>query len=126
MNIPATLLSRNAGTVLAAAKNLDTVCNRGEPATDQPSTPLDVQFVDLSYTTYEMGALYKTALNAKVYLSPHELHLGFRYMVAMLRSQGLRAAILYQDGRPGTATEDDLLQIIARTKPSILGFGSYE
>jgi radical SAM superfamily enzyme YgiQ (UPF0313 family) len=73
-----------------------------------------------------MGALYKAALNAKVYLSPHELHLGFRYMVATLRSQGFRADILYQDGRPGTATEDDLLQIIMKTKPRILGFGSYE
>jgi radical SAM superfamily enzyme YgiQ (UPF0313 family) len=102
------------------------LCTREEFAALQSSKPLDVQFVDLSYTTYEMGALYKAALNTQVFLSPNELHLGFRYMVAMLRREGLRAEILYQDARPGTANEDELLQVITRTKANILGFGSYE
>lgn len=123
MSIPANLLRRGPDTALAGAEDADRLRNQDEATTPQP---LDVQFVDLSYTTYEMGALYKAALNSKVFLTPNELHLGFRYMVAMLRSQGLRADILYQDGRPGTATDDDLLRIIARTKPNILGFGSYE
>ena len=126
MPIPAAFLGRGPDSALAGAENVDTLGNREEFATLQSCKSLDVQFVDLSYTTYEMGALYKAALNTKVFLGPHELHLGFRYMVAMLRREGLRAEILYQDGRPGTANENELLQVIMKTKPNILGFGSYE
>jgi radical SAM superfamily enzyme YgiQ (UPF0313 family) len=87
---------------------------------------VDVVFVDLPFTTYELGARFKTAWNFKQVLSSHELHLGFRYMVAALRQQGFRSDILYESGEPGATTEDHLVRTIAEIQPLILGFGSYE
>jgi radical SAM superfamily enzyme YgiQ (UPF0313 family) len=91
-----------------------------------PENRADVVFVDLPFTTYELGPRFKAAWNFKHVLSPYELHLGFRYMVAALRHEGFRAEILYQSDDPATATEDQLVQIAAETQPLILGFGSYE
>lgn len=126
MSIPTKALTRGSRTPSVSGATFNALCDRGALTKPESSEALDVQFVDLSYTTYEMGSLYKAALNAKVFLSPHELHLGFRYMVAMLRSEGFRADILYQDGKAGTADEEDLLRIVTNTQPNILGFGSYE
>ncbi len=71
MPIPAAFLGRGPDSTLAGAESVDTLGNREEFATLRSSTSLDVQFVDLSYTTYEMGALDKAALNTKVFLGPN-------------------------------------------------------
>jgi anaerobic magnesium-protoporphyrin IX monomethyl ester cyclase len=87
---------------------------------------IDVLFVDLPFITYEFGPRFKAAWNFKPVLKPYELHLGFRYMVAALRSQGFLSDILYQSGERTAAAEDQLIRHAAEKQPLILGFGSYE
>jgi hypothetical protein len=56
---------------------------------------LDVLFVDLPFDSYELGQRFKSAWSHRRFLCPHELHLGFRYMVSTLRAEGHTADILF-------------------------------
>jgi anaerobic magnesium-protoporphyrin IX monomethyl ester cyclase len=87
---------------------------------------MDVIFVDLPFNTYELGRRFKSAWSHKQFLSPHELHLGFRYMVSSLRGQGYTADILFPVRDNGLTSRADLLCAISEIEPLILAFTSYE
>jgi radical SAM superfamily enzyme YgiQ (UPF0313 family) len=86
---------------------------------------VDVLFVDLPYNSYELGRRFKAAWSYKQLLSPHELHLGFRYMVASLRAAGHSADIVFPSAE-GFTTRSHVARAIAESPPRILGFTSYE
>lgn len=86
---------------------------------------VDVVFVDLPLTTFELGRRFKEAWAPKRFVRPHELHLGFRYMVAALERAGYRAHILFPSpGRLGSP--EALLDEAARLRPRLVGFTTYE
>jgi radical SAM superfamily enzyme YgiQ (UPF0313 family) len=87
---------------------------------------LDVLFVDLPFTTYELGHRFKSAWRYRTTLTPYELHLGFRYMVAALRAVGYRADILYPSPALGVTDRRQLVQAISEISPGIVGFTTYE
>ncbi len=87
---------------------------------------VDVLFVDLPLNTYELGRKFKSAWHYKQFLSPYELHLGFRYMVSALRDQGHTADILFPADENGLTSKTDLLRTISEIRPLVLGFSSYE
>ncbi len=93
---------------------------------NSPTSPLDLLFVDIPFDTYEYGRRFRAARSYKKLLSPHELHLGFRYMVSALRSQGYAAEIIFPAKENGFTSQADILQAISRIQPLILGFSSYE
>ncbi|MFI5006240.1 MAG: B12-binding domain-containing radical SAM protein [Solirubrobacterales bacterium] len=87
--------------------------------------PTDVLFVDLPYNSYELGRRFKAAWSYKQLLSPYELHLGFRYMVASLGAAGHTAEIVFPSADPLT-TRAHIARVIAEAPPRVLGFTSYE
>ncbi len=87
---------------------------------------MDVLFVDLPFTTYELGRRFKAAWTYKQRLRPYELHLGFRYMVSTLREHGYSADIAFPAGDDGLAARAELLRTVADIQPDILAFTSYE
>jgi 5-methoxy-6-methylbenzimidazole methyltransferase len=87
---------------------------------------LDVLFVDLPFNTYELGRRFKAAWSYKQFLSPYELHLGFRYMVSSLRAAGHSANIVFPAEENRVTTKADLVRAIAEIRPLVLGFTSYE
>jgi anaerobic magnesium-protoporphyrin IX monomethyl ester cyclase len=93
---------------------------------DDSETNMDVLFVDLPFNTYELGRKFKSAWSFKQHLNPHELHLGFRYMVSALRARGLTSEILYPSNGNGVRTRTDLVKAICEIQPLILAFTSYE
>jgi radical SAM superfamily enzyme YgiQ (UPF0313 family) len=86
----------------------------------------DVLFVDLPFTTYELGRRFKSAWQFRSELTPYELNLGFRYMVAALRAEGYRAEILYPSRALGIVDRRSLIRAIRRMNPRIIGFTTYE
>jgi hypothetical protein len=60
-----------------------------------PTADVDVLFVDLPFNSYELGRRFKELWSFKQVLSPYETHLGFRYMVAALRTHGFRSEIIF-------------------------------
>lgn len=93
-------------------------------ASPQSAGSPEVLFVDLPFNTYELGREFKAAWRSKRSVAPHELHLGFRYMVAALRAAGHSADILFP--RENGRGDSDLLREIVTRQPRILGFTSYE
>ena len=91
-----------------------------------PAERLDVLFVDLPFNTYELGHRFKEAWSYKQFLSPYELHLGFRYMCGALRANRFGADIIFPSESNGLTTRDDLARAIEEIRPRILGFTSYE
>lgn len=87
---------------------------------------LDVLFVDVPFTTYELGHRFKSAWHYRTTLTPHELNLGFRYMVAALRAARCRADIIYPSSALGVTDRRQLIQAIAEINPHIVGFTTYE
>jgi radical SAM superfamily enzyme YgiQ (UPF0313 family) len=86
---------------------------------------VDVVFVDLPCTTYELGRRFKSAWSFKQALQPHELHLGFRYMVSALREAGHRAEIVFPSAqRPRSRGE--LVEDVVRLRPRMVGLTTYE
>jgi radical SAM superfamily enzyme YgiQ (UPF0313 family) len=87
---------------------------------------VDVLFVDLPFNTYELGRRFQAAWSHKETLSPHELHLGFRYMVSSLRAAGHSADIVFPALENGLTTRHKLAAAIREIDPRVLGFTSYE
>jgi anaerobic magnesium-protoporphyrin IX monomethyl ester cyclase len=87
---------------------------------------LDLLFVDLPFDSYELGQRFKSAWSHKRFLCPHELHLGFRYMVSTLRAAGHTADILFPQEEGPVRTAADLVRAVAETRPLVLGLTSYE
>jgi radical SAM superfamily enzyme YgiQ (UPF0313 family) len=86
----------------------------------------DVVFVDLPFTTYELGRRFKDAWQYPTSLSPHELNLGFRYMVAAIRAAGYQAAIVYPSRRTVVRTRADVARELLAIDPLIVGFTTYD
>jgi radical SAM superfamily enzyme YgiQ (UPF0313 family) len=92
---------------------------------DRVGTRRDVVFVDLPCTTYELGRRFKSAWSFKQVLQPHELHLGFRYMVAALTEAGLQAEIVFPSAdHPRSRSE--LVEDVVRLRPRLVGLTTYE
>jgi radical SAM superfamily enzyme YgiQ (UPF0313 family) len=90
------------------------------------SARLDVVFVDLPFTTYELGHRFKDAWQYRTSLSPHELNLGFRYMAAALRAAGYRADIVYPSRRTDVRSRADVARELIALDPLLVGFTTYD
>ncbi len=76
---------------------------------------VDVLFVDLPFNSHERGRRFKELWSYKQVLSPYETHLGFRYLVVVLRANGFRSEIIFP------SDEHDIW--LAVTKELYLGAG---